>query len=164
MNSVFQKWSAHPGVVAIVSAVVSGVITFCVGFTVSDYSGFRSDQRELLKQEFSQVLEQSKLISKQLSLLSGVAKGDVRADPAFAEMLGDNVRNLFADANLVTRRIPETKPEFDQYSSSMITLVRAAEQLSGPENGRPFVEAVSQYLAAEDAFEAAVSKAQGTYF
>jgi Na+-transporting NADH:ubiquinone oxidoreductase subunit NqrC len=148
----------------ILHSIFLGLAGFIVGFVTNDVVNFRTSQRELLKAEFSQTMETAKLVDKQLGLLSAVAVGNSKKNPELVKQLEDNVRALFADANSITKRVPKAKQHFDEYSDAMVQLKDAAENLSGPADGKQFVEAVSVYYVAKEHFEQAIIDNQGSYF
>ena len=145
-------------------AAFLSVITFVAGFLVSDFVNFRSDQRSLLKEEFHQSEETAKLVDKQLALLSAVALGQKNKDPAVVTDLSNNAMALFNEAAIITKRIPAAQVSFDRYSDAIVQLREAAVKLSGPKDGKAFVEAVSTYYSTKDEFDKIVVSSQGRYF
>ncbi|MDR3500668.1 MAG: hypothetical protein P4L72_15745 [Parvibaculum sp.] len=144
----------HLGVIAV------GVFSFVAGIFATELSSFRSDQRQILNVEYQQVQQASQKLLDTLQPLSDTATGRAAPKKADIQSFRTQALTLFAAAHQVATRVPAAAPAFEEYSTALIALKTAAEQMHGPADARPFVRAYSDFVVAQKHFDDNIVKAQ----
>jgi len=139
------------------------LVTFFAGILTSDYVNFRGNSRAIITDEMKTVQSVSQDISVLLQKFSQVALGKSSPNPTDIDLLGKRLIILMSRVESLKNRIPESENQYVALTNSMIALKNSAENLSGPKDGKLFVESVSEYYAKKLEFERVVSRYQGTY-
>lgn len=159
MSDVFSHFKSHPLVKG--SAVLWGIAGAILGYLGHDFLSFRSEERAAIRSDYAQVESRADAVHAQLQGFALAARGK-RLPPSDQEIatLRASLEQLHATAHHITARVPSASDSFERYSHAMVALKSSVEQLHGPLNGRPFVEAVSEYFVAENKFDKTVTDAQ----
>jgi hypothetical protein len=146
-------------------AILGSIATFIFGVFLNDYIDFAGTRRELIAKELDQTLQLSREVNDLLRAFSEEALGrggnPSKEDVARFE---NKVTELFSTARALAARDRDFGPAYEKFESALIKLQKTAVVVDGPLTARPFVEAVSEYDAAGEAFRDVVVAEQTSYF
>jgi hypothetical protein len=149
--------STTAGLMALSSAV-SGIGVYIA----KDYFDFRTEQRAQERADSARLRDAQLALIGALQGYADVATGRKKEGPSF-EALRKQVMDVYMLGDTIVGRVPEAKPSFANYADALVRVQSAAEQLSGPLDGKPFVEALSAALQAGTEFWAAVEASRSSF-
>lgn len=141
----FASWFA----VTFISAGVGGL----GGYFLGDYLAFKSEKRAEIRSEYQQVEHATSRVLDDLQAFSDQAKGLEAVDPSRKYKFRKNMTSLYQDAEDVVTRVPEAKPEFNEFANALVDLQQTALDMTGPADAKHYVEAVSRFLKAHKDFD-----------
>lgn len=141
----------------------TGLLSGVSGFVINDIAGWRTANRTFLITQAEASQKADEELIDILRKFSNKALGKMVTTEEDLQTLHAGVTKSYMIASALSERLPELKADFDQYAASLITLQKSAEKLSGPLDGKPFVEAVSSYADTRKTFESRVAKMQSSW-
>lgn len=135
-----------------------GFISFSGGFIASYYQQYRSSYLDGLRKNYEQFQETSQKIDDSLKIFSDVARGLKTKTPDEVEILRNKLLRSVDNVRELSRRIDGTLSVARNYEDAIVKLADAADEVTGPFNGKSLVEAVNDYYLAQQSVEAAVIK------
>ncbi|KAB0571078.1 hypothetical protein [Brucella pituitosa] len=139
-------------------SLVLGFISFGGGFVASYYQQYRSTYLDGLRKNYEQFQESSQRIDDSLKLFSDVARGLKTKTPDEVEVLRNKLLRSVDSVRELSRRIDGTLSVAKNYERAVVRLADAADEITGPYDGKSLVEAVNEYYLAQQTVEAAVIK------
>lgn len=148
-------------------AVAFGVVCTIVGILIGGgstyYIGFYTNSQALLKSDYDNAKTAEQSIDNALQPYSDKATlGKVPAKDSFDD-LQSGIKALYSSGEQIVLRYPAAKPEFDALFDAMKNLQDSAPTFQGPLDAKQFVAATAAFYAAEDAFNAKVTRKQGKW-
>lgn len=141
----------------------TGLLSGASGFILNDFASWRSANRDFLKTQAEASQKADQELIDILRKFSNKALGKAPTTDDDLRTLHSSVTRSYKAASSLAERMPALKPEFEQYADALISLQKSAEKLSGPLDGKTFVEAVSAYADRRKKFEAGVAKMQSSW-
>lgn len=141
-------------------AALTGVVGLVVGGLSSDYASFRAANREALKKQIGASEKADHDMNLVLQKFADKALGKSTTSPEDLQALKSTVQDSFAAAERLRNHFPDAKHEVDEFADALVRLQKSAENLSGPANGKDFVESVSKYYATQKNLSSRIAGAQ----
>lgn len=149
-NFVSEHWKG--AVIALVSLVV--------GIVATDFSNFRSANREIVGKQIEASAKADHDMNIILQKFADKAVGKSTTTPEDMTKLKSSVQDSFEAAGRLKNHIPDVQHEADAFADALIALQKSAERLTGPIDGKAFKEAVSNYYVAKGNLDKRVNAAQ----
>lgn len=139
---------------------------FCasIGWLANQYMDFRSSYRDALEANYESFNEVARDIEQSLKQFADVARGTRPKDASDVENLQLKLLSAVTVAEDLQRRMKADNGLISQFKSAAVELQRASEGFSGPLDGKPMVQAVDQYLFAEQQLRDAVLSERNSLF
>ena len=148
----------------VVGAILStGLLGGLGGAVLTDFSNFRTANREFLKGQAEASQQADQDLINILRKFSDKARGRASTTDDDLKKLKENVGKSFLVASSLSERMPALKDDFTHYADALVQVQKSAEKLNGPADGKPFVEAISNYADKRDAFKRNVSSLQSRW-
>jgi tRNA A37 N6-isopentenylltransferase MiaA len=141
-------------------AVLTGGAGILIGALVTDYSSFRAANREIVKKQIEASEKAEQDMNSILQKFADKALGKRLTTADDLQTLKLSVKDSFAAAERLKTHFPDAAKEVDQFSDALVKLQKSAENLSGPANGKDFVESVSKYYATKKILGERIAAAQ----
>lgn len=154
-------WSRNGSIV--ITAVLTAAVTSPLTLFVTDFSDFRSSQRELVAQEQRNVETTTKQVNSLIQKFADRALGMGEVSTTDRAQLNELLLRLSAEARTLSQRLPSTEPIYVEFTDAMIALKNTAADMTGPADAKPFVQAVANYYEYQFKFNEAVVTAQQRY-
>lgn len=135
-----------------------GFISFSGGFLANYYQEYRSDYLTGLRKNHEDFKLASHIIDESLVKLSKVALGEKPKNAEDVDILRDKLRLAVNNVRELSRRIDDSLSVATAYEEAALKLVDAADAITGPYDGKPMVEAISNYYVAQQDVEMRVVK------
>lgn len=154
MKAILNWFRLH--LVATLAVLASGI----GGALLTDFASWRTENREFLKSQVEATRSSDEELIGILRKFSDKALGRAATTDDDLKTLRASVSKSYLNAASLSARLPEVRTDFDQYANALTTLQKSAEKLTGPADGKPFVEAVSAFADKRHAFEQRVASVQ----
>jgi uncharacterized membrane-anchored protein YhcB (DUF1043 family) len=141
-------------------AVLTGAVGLVIGALVTDYSSFRASNREAVKKQIEASEKADHDMNSILQKFADKALGKTATTADDLQALKSSVQDSYAVAERLKNHFPDAGKEVDQFADALVRLQKSAEILSGPANGRDFVESVSKYYATKKLLSERIADAQ----
>ena len=133
-----------------VRSAVIGAIAFGAGFVTNYYVDYRDNYVEALNANYAQFDRASEDIRETLRIFADISRGE---RPKTGEDVSSlQMKLLVAVGNVedLSRRVDGSSSFLRTYQNAAVNLHNAAEEVSGPLNGKVMVDAVNDFLVAEN--------------
>lgn len=159
MRAIFHKClNLTVGPLGVLATVL---VTATVTAGATSYVNLVQLNRTAVEEDFTKLKGTSVEFFQILDTYSTRARTGAAVDPETQRRFHLTLLKLYSEAENIAKRQPKAKPEFDRYTKALFDLESTAKALHGPLDGKPFVEAVSEYFDAEGDLKARVSTLQG---
>jgi hypothetical protein len=128
----------------IIGAVMSGYVT--------DFFKFREAARASVQSDFEKIQSADAEMLNILGKFSNKALGIGPTTTDDLEALKKNVNLVLQYSEQLATRIPSLRNDFEQYADAMVEMQVQAQALTGPLEGKSFVNAVHMYLITKRTF------------
>jgi hypothetical protein len=145
---------------ALTSTTILGAI---VGVVATDFGNFRATNREIAKRQLEISETADRELGQILQKFADKARGKIVLNDEEVRALKASVSKSYMAAENLSNRFPATKPEFEGYADSLVSLQKSAEKMSGPLDAKSFVEAVSKYYISKKTFDERVNSSQARW-
>ncbi len=126
-------------------AALTGGVGLIIGALVTDYTSFRTANREALKKQIEASEKADHDMNSILQKFADKALGKSSTSPDDLQALKSTVQDSYAVAERLKDHFPGASREVDEFTDALVHLQKSAESLSGPTNAKDFVESVSKY-------------------
>jgi hypothetical protein len=157
MKAILGWFRLH--LVATIAVLASGI----GGALLTDFASWRTENREFLKSQVEATRASDEELISILRKFSDKALGRTTTTDEDLKTLKASVSKSYLVAASLSARHPEVKTDFDRYADALTNLQKSAEKLTGPADGKPFVEAVSAFADKRHAFEQRVASIQNRW-
>ena len=139
------------------------VIGLVIALTTA-YFNFRATSRAAIDADFTLLKNSSNDLNPILAKYSARALKGAPIDEDTATKFQTLLLTLRNQSDAIAKRDHHVAPEADQFVQSLLKLRRAADAVTGPLNGKSFVEATAGYLKAENDLKGKISERQSSFF
>jgi hypothetical protein len=161
MRTIIRWFRLH--LVASLAVLASTVFGAIGGAALTDFASWRTENREFLRSQVEATKGSDEELINILRKFSDKALGRATTTDEDLRTLKASVSKSYHVAASLSARLPAVKSDFDQYADALTTLQKSAEKLTGPADGKPFVEAVSAFADRRQAFQQRVALIQNRW-
>ncbi|WP_439360718.1 hypothetical protein [Bradyrhizobium sp. DASA03007] len=141
-------------------AALTGAVGLLIGGLGSDYASHRAANREAINKQIEASEKAEHDMSSILQKFADKALGKNTTTPDDLKNLKASVQDSFAAAERLRERFPDVTKEVEAFADALVQLQKSAEGLSGPANGKDFVQSVSKYYATRMDLSKRIAEAQ----
>lgn len=159
MKSIFEWLRAHFKT----ALAGTGIVGALGGAVVNDFTSWRNANRDFLKVQGEAGAKADQDMIEILRKFANKANGKGSTTDEDLKALKASVTKSYLVASAVSSRMPTVRAEFDTFANALIELQKSAERLTGPGDGKAFVEAVSAYDDSRRKLAGRISSMQTTW-
>lgn len=151
----FFSWSLGPAGVLTTVLLTAGVTA-----AATSYINFVQHSRAVVEADFGKLKDSSVEFLQLLNSYSRLARLGTPVDQPTQERFAQTTLKLYQQADALRQREPGLAPDFERFRRSLLALQAAASAMTGPLDAQKFVEAVSEYIAADRQFKSKITDQQ----
>lgn len=146
------------------SMISAALVGFLAGIFADDIVNFRSENRQNLGKEISELRDKSDDVDQILGVFAKISVGEKELSEVDLDTLRMQLIGFRSEAEDVALRVKNLEGGFRNLESAMVELLESAEKISTPDKNKPFVRSVSKFLAETDRFLESATDAHTSYF
>ncbi|CAD7044657.1 hypothetical protein REJC140_03849 [Pseudorhizobium endolithicum] len=120
-----------------------------IGWFGNQYMDARGAYKESLTANYDSFNQASSGLEDSLREFAAIAQGLKPKTPEATVQLQSHLLDVLRVAKDLNRRLGHNEPVMTEFESATVSLMRAADRVTGPLDGKQMVEAVENYLFAE---------------